>query len=231
MLENLKKLFEDFDFRLPTSLNDITVGFLTVVACTVALVAIIISVCILSKKKKRRLRLAAQAEEAAREPKRIPSKFIPEEKNREIREKLVDPEIEKEEPLPQAAIKADISYTTSFEPVKGNMRPARKPQPAAQVFAAEKNKSREAHGNTAAPSMNREERDIVRVEDGFVTITPEQKTKLEKAYSAALRRCAVNGTSSDLENLLDAKRLLNQHKIPQQDFEALLNLLFPKVKN
>lgn len=64
MLENLKNLFKDFDFRLPVSLNDITPDFLTVVLCLIALIAIIISVAVLSKKKKERL---AELERADKE--------------------------------------------------------------------------------------------------------------------------------------------------------------------
>lgn len=50
--DNLKGLFEDFDFSLPTGLDDITADFVAVVVCIIAVIAIIISVCVLSKKEK-----------------------------------------------------------------------------------------------------------------------------------------------------------------------------------
>lgn len=217
MLENIKRLFDDFDFSLPTGLNDIGAGFVGVVVSVIALTAIIISICVLSKKK--RLHISEKSEaQKAQQPNRQTNasrrEFIPEDKNREIKEKFEDAGAKTDAP----AIGREVSYAADFAPQK--QRPAAPVQPPKAPHP--KNMRAQANGQA-------KKKDIVSVRDGFVVINSAQREKLENAYSAALRKCAVNGTSDDLEKLLDAKRLLGKPKIPQREFEALLKLLFPKM--
>lgn len=222
--DNLKGLFEDFDFSLPTGLDDITADFVAVVVCIIAVIAIIISVCVLSKKKKQRIAESERkkAAEQITEPEStiIHSKFVPEEKNREIREKLT---VAENDTVIPPAVGREVSYAADFEPKKSQPR---KPRPAAESSVP---KSKAAQPRRAEADKQVKRKDVVQVEDGFVIVNAAQKEKLEKAYAVALRKCAVNGTSDDLEKLLDAKRILNKSKIPQREFEGLLRLLFPKV--
>lgn len=228
MLDNLKNLFEDFDFRLPTSLDDITADFVAVVVCVVALAAIVISVCVLSKKKKEHIaemseRREAESNERPRETKPMQSKFIPEEKNLGIKQRLAASPDKQQMP----AVGKEVSYAADFEPKNTNApTPVQRPKPASVSFAAKPVEPRAEHHAESAPEAKK--KDVVHVEDGFVIITAAQKAKLENAYSIAVRKCAVNGTSEDLERLLDAKRMLSKTKIPQREFKALLTLLFPK---
>lgn len=226
MLENLKNLFKDFDFRLPVSLNDITPDFLTVVLCLIALIAIIISVAVLSKKKKERL---AELERADKEKPEVPNPptadVKPALKQAEVpnkRKAAPEPAAKAESQKPkETPIRSDISYTDSFAPVKTPHAAPRKPKSAAERFAVNHNRPPVAAEKPPEPNA-------LKVENGLVIITPEQKNQLEKAYSAALRKCAMNGTSKELEKLLDAKRMLHMDKIPQKEFEGLMALLFPK---
>ncbi len=230
MFENLKNLFTDFDFRLPTSLDDITPGFLTVVVCLVALIVIIISVVILSKKKKQRIIALEQKKENRTEtildpPVSLGKTSVSSDGKIRNQQSVAagDSEKKPKHDLSKAAIRPDISYTASFTPIKVQ-QPAvpHRPKSAAERFSANHKKTFvQARQETA-------ERNTLKIEDGFVIVTSVQKNQLEQAYSIALRKCAVNGTSKELEKLLDAKRMLNMDRIPQKDFEGLMALLFPQ---
>lgn len=230
MFENLKNLFTDFDFRLPTSLDDITPGFLTVVVCLVALIVIIISVVILSKKKKQRIIALEQKKENQTEtilepPASLGKTSVSSDGKIRNQQSVAagDSEKKPKHDLSKAAIRPDISYTASFTPIKVQ-QPAvpHRPKSAAERFSANHKKT------FVQVKQETAERNTLKIEDGFVIVTSVQKNQLEQAYSIALRKCAVNGTSKDLEKLLDAKRMLNMDRIPQKDFEGLMALLFPQ---
>lgn len=226
MFENLKNLFKDFDFRLPTSLNDITPGFLTVMVCLVALIVIIVSVVVLSKKKKERLRVLEQKERGNTRRSQIAQDFsaspviYESDSVQQPQEPVTD---EPAQEILEAAIRPDISYTASFAPVKAPQPAApHKPKSAAEIFGAVGRKTPEQEAEEAT------ENNKLKIENGFVIVSSIQKSQLEKSYSIALRKCAVNGTSKDLEKLLEAKRMLSMNRIPQKDFEGLMALLFPQ---
>lgn len=225
MFENLKNLFKDFDFRLPTSLDDITPGFLTVMVCLVALIVIIVSVVVLSKKKKERLRALEQKERRNNRQSQVAQDFSASPVIYESDSIQPPQEPVTDEPAPEileAAIRPDISYTASFAPVKVQPTVPHKPKSAAEIFGAGGRKTPEQEAEESADNNK------LKIENGFVVVTSVQKSQLEKAYSIALRKCAVNGTSKDLEKLLEAKRMLSMNKIPQKDFEVLMALLFPQ---
>lgn len=212
MLRKTMFLPAEFDFHFPTDLSEITPEFLIAAAIVVAVIVVLIVLTVTLSGKRKKKRKLDSSNEKPKDDSAYTQPFFDSQplgtKSVNYENDVIGNEADKtEEQYSESmeyAIKSDISYTASFDPIKvEDLKPTKAPR----------------SGKKLPP---------VKVEDGYAVITSEHRQKLEKAYSYALKKCAITGTSEELQELLDAKKYMTMDRIPRDEFKRLLDLLMQK---